>query len=417
VGSGFGDIAPEVGVLGTPVIDMATKTIYLVSKSVAPAGPTFYQRLHALDILTGKEKLAGPATISGTFPGTGDGGSTVKFDARQQNQRAGLALVNGVVYIAWASHEDNYPYYGWVMGYDAADLSQKYVFNASPNMGFGGIWMGGAAPSADSVNHLFLITGNATFDANSATAPNTDYGDTFLKLNNDLTVAEAFTPSDEQSDNMNDADFGSGGTAVLLDLPANGALPTRLVVGGGKDGTVYVLDRDYLGGYGDANAWQKFNLGSSIFSTSGFWNSTLYMAGVGGSLNAFTLDPATAKLVTTPASSSTAHFGFPGSTPSVSSWQDSCGIVWALDDGQYCTPQSAGCGPAVLHAFDATNVETELWNSNMGTGNAAGFAVKFTVPTIANGKVYVGTRGNNTGGSDDSSSIPGELDVYGLLPK
>ncbi|MGB8323936.1 MAG: hypothetical protein WCE52_13340, partial [Candidatus Acidiferrum sp.] len=165
VGSGYGDITPEVGVTGTPVIDPTSDTLYVVSKSVITSGPTFYQRLHAIDITTGNEKTGSPVTIAGTYPGSGDGGTTTTFSPRQQNQRPGLALVNGVVYIAWASHEDTAPYYGWVMGYNASNLSQAAALNISPNVGHGGIWMGGAAPSADSSNNLYLITGNANFDA------------------------------------------------------------------------------------------------------------------------------------------------------------------------------------------------------------------------------------------------------------
>jgi hypothetical protein len=416
VGSGYGDIAPEVGVTGTPVIDPATNTLYVVSKSVMPASGKFFQRLHAVDLVTGKENFAGPATIAATFPGSGDGGTTTTFLPATQNQRAGLALVNGIVYIAWASHEDTAPYYGWVMGYDAHTLAQTGVFNDTPDQGWGGIWMGGAAPSADSAGNLYVITGNGTFDAANAAAPNQDYGDSLLKLTGALTVSQYFTPSDQASDQYNDSDFGSGGTAILVDLPANGGNPTHLIIGGGKDGTLYLLDRDKLGGSGDANAWQHANLGSPIFSTGAFWNSTFYIAGHSGPVHAFPLDPSTAQVNPSPSSTSANSFGFPGSTPSISATGAANGIVWALDNGQYCTPQSLGCGPAVLHAYDARNLGTELWNSSQGTSNSAGYPVKFTVPTIANGRVYVGTRGNNSGGDDSSTSVPGELDVYGVLP-
>ena len=416
VGGGSGDIAPEVGVTGTPVIDPTTNTLYVVSKSAIISGPSFYQRLHAIDLFTGNEKFSGPVTIAATYPGTGDGSTTATFVARQENQRPGLALVNGVVYIAWASHEDTPPWYGWVIGYNANNLSQASVFNDAPNAGKGGIWMSGGAPAADSSGNLYLITGNALFDASSSTAPNNDYGDSFLKLTGSLSVSQYFTPSDQSTDNSQDNDFGSGGAVVLIDLAVNGSNPTHLVLGGGKDGSLYILNRDNMGGSGDSNAWQQITLPNPIFATGAFWNSNFYLATVGGSLQAFSLSSSTAKL--TPASNATsATFGFPGATPSVSSMPDnSNGIVWILDNSQYCTPQSPGCGPAILHAFDANNLATELWNSTQGTGNAAGHALKFTVPTVANGKVYIGTRGNNTGGIDSSTSIPGELDVYGILP-
>jgi Putative Ig domain len=413
VGSGFGDITPEVGVTGTPVIDPSTNTLYVVSKSVA-AGPTFYQRLHAIDMLTGNEKFGGPKAVAATFPGSGDGGSTTTFVPRQQNQRPGLALVNGTVYIAWSSHEDNAPYYGWIMGYDASTLAQKYVLNVTPNVGWGGIWMGGGAPAADANGNLYVLTGNAAFDATNATAPNDDYGDSFLELTGALSVSQYFTPSDQASDNANDADFGSGGAAILVDEP-NSPVP-HLVIGGGKDGYLYLLNRDAMGGLGDSNAWQRFSFGNGVFDTGAFWNGHYYLAGVGGPLRSYTFNMATGKFDLSNVGATSATFGFPGSTPSVSSSGTSNGIVWALNNGNYCTNQSSGCGPAVLHAFDATNVTDELWNSSQGTGNSAGNAVKFTVPTVANGKVYVGTRGNNTGGGSNSTSVPGELDVYGLLP-
>jgi uncharacterized protein YjdB len=413
VGQGLGDIMPEVGVTGTPVINPSTNTLYVVSKSVITSGPTFFQRLHAIDLTTGNEKSGSPVTITGTYPATVAGQTVDTFSPQTQNQRPGLALVNGIIYIAWAAHEDHAPYYGWVMGYDATSLAQSAVLNVTPNVGYGGIWMGGGAPSADLSNNLYLITGNATFDANSSTPPNNDYGDSFLKLTSSLSVSQYFTPSDEANDNANDVDFGSGGAAILMDCPSGPV--QHLVIGGGKDGYLYLLNRDAMGGLGDANAWQRFNFGNSILSTGAFWNNTFYMAGYRGHLQAFSFNTSTCKFNTTNVSQSSASYVF-GGTPSVSSSGTTNGIVWALDNANYCTNQSFGCGPAVLHAYDGTNLATELWNSSQGMGNAAGNAVKFTVPTVANGKVYVGTRGNNTGGTTSSTTIPGELDVYGLLP-
>ncbi len=417
VGFGNGDITPEVGVTGTPVIDLATKTLYVVSKSAIASFPEFFQRLHAIDLMTGNEKFSGPVTIAATYPGTGDGGIVTSFVAREENQRAGLALVNGVVYVSWAAHEDTAPYYGWVIGYNANDLTQASVFNATPNTGNGGIWMSGGAPAADSLGNLYLITGNGIFDATNTAAPNNDYGDSFLRLTGNLSVAQYFTPSDQSIDNMNDQDFGAGGAAVLFDLPMNGSNPTHLVVGGGKDGALYILDRDSMGGSGDSHAWERLPLNNGIFSTAAFWNSTLYLGlSFGSPIHAFSLNSSTAKL-TELGNATPTVFSFFGPTPSVSSTSSNTnGILWALDNSKYCTAQSPGCGPVVLHAYDANNISTELWNSTQGSGNAAGYAVKFTVPTVANGKVYVGTRGNNIGGADNSTSIPGELDVYGLLP-
>jgi hypothetical protein len=423
VGSGNGDITPEVGVTGTPVIDPATNILYVISKSVDSVGSTFYQRLHAIDVATGNEKFGNPANIGPgiTFPGTGDGGSTVSFSARQQNQRPGLALVNGTIYVAWSSHEDHLPYYGWVVGFSASNLAVANVLNVAPNVvstscgsiyGQGGIWMGGGAPAADSNNHLYLITGNGAFDASSSTAPNNDYGDSFLQLTEGLTVSSYFAPSDEVSDACSDVDFGSGGSAVVLNV--NSGTLKHLVVGGGKDGDLYLLNGDTMGGLGDSNARQHFFVGGGIFSTGAFWNNNFYIAPIGSALEDFSFDTSTNLFNTGAASISASTYGFPGATPSISATGTSNGVVWALDNSLYCTPQSPGCGPAVLHAYSAASLSTELWNSGMVAGDAAGNAVKFTVPTVANGKVYVGTRGNNIGGIGSSTTVPGELDIYGL---
>jgi hypothetical protein len=373
----------------------------------------FYQRLHAIDLTTGNERTGSPAAIAGTYPGTGDGGAMVTFSPRRQNQRSGLVLVNGTLCIAWSAHEDALPYYGWVMSYtyNGTSFIQGNVLNVTPNAQGGGIWMDGGAMAVDSGNHLYALTGNGTFDASNAGAPNNDYGDSMLQLSGSLTVSQYFTPSDQLSDDQNDADFGSGGAAVLADLPA-GSPVTHLVVGGGKDGNLYVLNRDLLGGLGDAAAVQKVAIGHGLFSTGAFWNDDLYVAGAGGALSAYSLSLSQAQFALSSASSQV--FGWPGGTPSVSAAGAQGGIVWILDNHLYCTKQSSGCGSAVLHAYDAADVGSELWNSAMAAADAAGNAVKFTVPTVANGKVYVGTRGNNTGGVYGSTSVSGELDVYGL---
>jgi hypothetical protein len=416
VGHGSGDITPETGVIGTPVIDATTNTLYVVSKSVSADQMTFYQRLHAIDLLSGNEKPGSPVLIAATYPGTGDNASTDTFDPRYELQRAGLALVNGTLYIAFASHEDAPPYYGWVLGYtyNGSAFIQTSVLNVTPNVQSGGIWMGGGAPAADSDGNLYLITGNGGFDATNGSAPNNDYGDSLLQVSSALSVLSYYTPSDQAQDDSSDHDFGSGGTAILADLP--GEPITHLIIGGGKDGTLYVLNRDNLGGY-DVNSnrfVQAVALGYGIFSTGAYWNQMFYIAGLGGPLSAYVLNPAVPSFSL--GSSSSTTFGFPGSTPSVSALGTADGVVWALDNSQYCTSQSHGCGPAILHAYDANNTATELWNSAMVGADAGGNAVKFAVPTIANGKVYIGTRGNNTGGAYGSTGVSGELDVYGLKP-
>ena len=413
VGNGTADITPEVGVTGTPVINSFTNTLYVVSKSMNSAGKSFFQRLHAIDITTGNEKFDGPENITSsiTYPGIGDGGSTVSFNSQQQNQRSGLALVNGVVYVAWASHGDTAPYYGWVVAFDPSTLAATNVLNVTPNVQYGGIWMAGGAPSADTNNNLYVITGNAEFDVTSG---GNDYGDCFLQLSGSLNISSFFTPSDQATDDADDNDFGSGGTAVVLNL-ASGILK-HLVIGGGKDGTLYLLNGDNMGGLGDSNARQNFNIGTGIFATGAFWNNNYYIAGVGGPLASYSFNDSTNLFNPANPSQSSSNYGFPGATPSVSSTGASNGIVWALDNTNFCTRHSPGCGPAVLHAYDATTLSSDLWNSSMTIADAAGNAVKFTVPTVANGKVYIGTRGNNTGGVFGSTSVSGELDVYGLKP-
>jgi Putative Ig domain len=428
VGKGYGDLTPEVGVTGTPVIDPTTGTLYVVSKSMNAAGTLFYQRLHAIDMTSGAERAGSPVDIAATYPGTAAGGSTIAFSAQMEDQRAGLALYNGTVYIAWGSHEDALPYYGWMIAYayDGAAFTEVSTYNSTPNTGEGGIWMSGAAPAVDEQGRMYVLTGNGAFDANSPTVPDNDYGDSLLQLSAALQVIGYFTPSDQQSDESFNNDFGSGGATVLADLPAGSPI-THVAIAGGKDGNLYVYNRDALGGFGDSNAWEEMAVGTEgnldtdtpgvLFSVGAIWNDYYYLAGAGGPLQEYQLDPATAKLsLTTTGSSPSGGFLFPGATPSISANGDTNGIVWALDNSQYCTRASPACGPAVLHAYNATNVAEELWNSAESSGDQAGNAVKFTVPTIANGKVYVGTRGNNTGGVYGSTSISGELDVYGLKP-
>lgn len=262
--------------------------------------------------------------------------------------------------------------------------------------------MSGGAPAFGSGNN-YVITGNGNFDGV------TDFGDSFLKLNSGLAIQDWFTPSVEGNLDSLDLDLGSGGAVVLVDLPTS-TVP-HISIGGGKGtnflGQIYVLNRDDMGHNANPdNVVQEFDLGGGIFSTAAFWQNTMYIAGVNQRLKAFALNPATSQFsISTPQQSATSY-GFPGATPTVSSSGTTNGIVWALDTHANGTPNpGTASGPAVLHAYDAANLATELWNSTQGTGNAAGAAgnaVKFTVPTVANGKVYVGAQT--------------ELSVFGLLP-
>ena len=423
VGNGYGDIKPEVGISGTPVIDPVSKTLYVVSKTAVANALPIYQRLHGLNLLNGTERSNSPAGIDSSIsvPGTGDGssGSQLHFNTQTQHQRPGLALANGIVYVAFASHEDKDPYHGWILAFNASTyaLVANGVLNLTPNLvaGYaysrGGIWMSGGAPALDAGNNLYLSTGNGTFDAASG---GSNYGDSTLKLSTGagLAVADWFTPYNQASLDSADSDHGSGGAVLLVNVGSG-----NYVVAGGKQGNLFVLPQSSLGHYNataDSNAHQKFNIGHGIFSTAAFWNNTLYIAGAGLGLQGFTFDT-TLGLFNTGAASVSAHvFGWPGASPSISASGTGNGIAWAIDSNPYCTAQSSGCGSAVLYAMDATHLSTQLWNSSQVAADAAGNAVKFTVPTVANGKVYIGTRGADNGSG--TASVLGELDVYGLKP-
>jgi hypothetical protein len=416
-------IFPDIGILGTPVIDSTSNTIYFVTKTKSTTGPgvVAHQRLHAVNLADGTEIANSPVELDSsiTVPGNCDGGSTIAFNVARENQRPGLALVNGVVYIAWASHGDLDPYHGWILGFSASTLSRVSTFNTSPNAAEGlgycraGIWMSGGAPSADAAGNLYVITGNGVFDGTSA------FGDSFLKLGaaNGLSLTDWFTPMNQLSLDAFDQDLGAGGAAVLVDQ-TSGPHP-HLIIGGGKSQTLYLLDRTNMGHFtsgGPDKVVQTLNVSETDFSTPAFWQNTLYFFGFNGPGLAYTFLPASDTFNPSVASSTTASFSFPGSSPSVSSNGNSNGIVWMIDAHTSGTGDEgpASAGPAVVHAFDATNLGTELWNSSQVTADAAGNAVKFTVPTVANGKVYVGTRGNDT--TLGAGTVFGEVDVYGLKP-
>jgi hypothetical protein len=417
VGAGNGDLTPETGITGTPVIDPASGTLYVVSKSVDAAGITFYQRLHALDLTTGAEKTGSPVTIAATFPGSGDGGTLTTFNAQQQLQRAGLALVNGTVYITWASHEDVTPYYGWIIGYtyNGTAFTQSTVANVAPDAGEGGIWMSGGTPAADTAGNLYLLTGNGQFDASGSGPGGVDFGDSLLQLTPGLAITQYYTPSDQLQGLDDDQDFGAGGP-ILIDLPT-GSPVTQLVSGGGKDGYLVVADTASLGGYdvNNTTAWQRLSIGGGLFSTPAYWNGQLFVGGLGVALQAYQMSAATAQLSPSSAAALTAQVYAAAPTPSVSAQGASNGIVWVIDNSQRCrinTTTTPG-GPAVLAAYDASNVANLLWTSALTGNDDAGNAVRYTVPTIANGKVYIGTRGTGSAACSLTSTT-GELDVYGL---
>jgi hypothetical protein len=394
------DIVPEVGITGTPVIDSQSSTLFVIAKT-KENGTNFVQHLHALDITTGNEKPGSPVAIQASVPGTGDGGDghgNVTFDALRENQRAALLLQNGIVYIAFASHGDNDPYHGWVLGYDAQTLQQIAVYNDTPNGSRGGIWQSGGGPSADIAGNIYLAAGNGTFDEDSGGA---DFGNSFLKFSagpGGLTLIDFFTPFNQADLSASDLDVGSSASVVLPDQ--QGSPHPHLLLVGGKDGLLYLLDRDNLGKFNPQDNSQTvqylFVSAGGIFSTPAVWGNSIYVLATKDVLKAFQLNGGTLSL--TSSSPGSTLFLFPGATPAVSAKGSSNGIVWLIDSSVF-----SGSSPAILHAYDATDVSRELYSSDPnGGGNAAGPAVKFTVPTVANGKVYVGTQN--------------ELSVFAQLP-
>ena len=396
--TGSNDITPWIGITSTPAIDPSTGTLYVVSKVKLPA-TVYQQQLHALDIATGAEKFGGPVTIGATIDGTGDGSIAGKltFDPLRQNARASLTLANGVVYVVYASHGDFMPYHGWVLGYDAATLNQVVVWSDTPDGSDGGIWQSGCGPAVDSNGDLLLVSGNGTFDE---TAPRTNYGDSFIRLTpglGTLTVSDFFTPFNQFLLSANDEDLGSGGNLVLPDQPP--PFP-HLMLSGGKNAALYLvnLDMGMMGGFDpNTNNIVQFipsDVGDGLFSTPAYWQglvngvsqNMIYTVGVKDSLKMFVVSNGQ---ITLPfASISQKLFQFPGASPVISANGQTGGIVWAIDSSAYNSP-----GPAILYAFDATNLSRELYDSNVFAANDnPGAAVKFTNPTVANGKVYLGTQ-------------------------
>ena len=409
-----GDLQPLVGITSTPVIDPTTKTIYVEAKS--NNGISFIHRLHALDLLTGNEKSPGPVVIAATVSGTGDGSSNgeLAFDNWHELNRPGLLLLNGTIYLAYGSHCDGSPYHGWLFAYDAGTFAQKSVYVTTPNGGLGGFWMSGAGVAADGSGNIFIASGNGDFDTTHVPAKET--GDTILKLgttNQILTQLDYFTPHDQAGMGSGDGDLGSGGVVLLPDQP--GSFP-HILVEAGKNGKVYVVNRDQMttnnshycsGCASDTEIIEESEIAFlgccslGMFNAPTYWNNTLYFWGAKDVLKSVPITNGLPDFAHFTAS--TPFITFPGAGTSVSSNGTTAGsgIVWAIDSSQYGSP-GPGPGPAVLYAFDATNVQTVLYSSGQNaTRDKAGNAVKFTVPTVANGKVYVGTST--------------EVDVYGLL--
>jgi Big-like domain-containing protein len=391
-------LGPEVGITGTPAIDPNTNTLY-VSAMTSDNG-TVRHRLHALDLLTGAEKFGGPVVIQASVPGKGsgnDGLGNVPFDNSTQNQRPGLLLLNGVVYIASAAYSDVEPYHGWIIGYDAQSLGQVAVFNATPDTSAGGIWHGGCAPSADSNGNLYVMTGNGHFDSTGK-----EWGQSFLKLNGSLQVVDYFTPYNWSTINATDLDIGSGCPALLP--TQSGTAHPNLLVSGTKDGKIYVIDRDLMGKFqsgSNSQIPQTINLNPAnvtsgtrprMYSSPAYWNGHVYTASANLNLRSYTLSNSHLTL----SSQSNDHFTSRGPIPVVSGNGTTNGIVWLAD-------RITSSGVVVLRAYNAANVSQQIYSSAQNsTRDSIGNGMPFTVPTVANGRVYVGAKG--------------KVAVFGLLP-
>ncbi len=322
------------------------------------------------------------------------------FDPRKYKERAALLLLNGTVYTTWASHCDAGPYTAWVMAYSATTLQQTHVLNLTPNGSEAAIWMAGAGPAADSDGFIYLLTGNGTFDTtlNGSGFPNQgDFGNSFMKLSTSsgLTVADYFTMSNTTSESNADQDLGSGGCMVLPDVTDNGNQVHHLAVGAGKDSIIYVVNRDSMGKFNsttDQIYQQVSGAIGGVWSMPAYFNDAVYYGAVGDHIKAFSI--ANAKLSTSATSQTGTSFTYPGSTPSISANGTANAMVWAIENSS----------PAVLHAYDATNLSVELYNSNQAASSRDHFGNgnKFMTPTIVNGKVYVGT--------------PNGVAAFGLLP-
>src|ERR1700688_3976340 len=397
---GTDDITPEIGITATPVIDTNSNTIYVVGKTKESGN--YFQRLHALDITTGAEKPGSPVTLFAQVNGNGNGssGGVVRFDPKLGNNRAALLLLNGTVYIAFASHGDQGPYHGWILAYNAATLQQTSVFCPTANGAASGIWMSGAGLAADTINsgRLFVATGNGAFNATAPYNNSMSYGDDLIRIETStgaMKVSDQFTAFNQNYLSTNDLDLGSGGVMLLPDQSSGGH--THLMVQASKEGRIYLVDRDNLGGYNSSsdNIVQEIvgQIGG-VWGSPAYWNGHLYFWGSNDSLKSFSFANGSIGKIT-PESSE--NGGYPGPTPSISSNGSSNGIVWDVLSSAYTSG-----GSAVLLAHVATNVSNTLYSSNQNSSrDYPGGAVKFAVPTVTNGKVYVGTSNY--------------LSVYGLL--
>ena len=380
-------ISPLIGVTSTPVIDTSTGTMYVVSVTLESNARIV--RLHALDIATGAEKFGGSKVVTATVSGTGRDSvnGVIKLESNCY-QRTGLAMSGNNIYVGFGHCA-----HGWMLAYDKTTLAQTAVFNSTPNGAGGMFWNSGGAPAVDASGNLYTIS------AVDAGDPASGFNDSFLKFSSVLKVQDFFMPGNEAFLRQNDADLGSGDVVIL---PNNSSTHPYELIGGGKDGRLFVINRANMGKFNSTTdqVVQTIQTGTqqfdNIFSTPGYWNGFLFVHDEADVLKSYGWSSTTGLLTATFTAKGAHVFGVHGATVSISSNGNADGIVWEIES----TNQPSG-GAAILHAYDALNVATELYNSGQGGAwDVAGPAVKFTVPTVADGKVFVGTAK--------------ELDVYGL---
>ena len=390
-----GDLVPSAGITGTPVIDPGSQTMYLVALVKDNNG--FHHRLFALDVTSGAERPGSPVELSPTVPGTGANSMNgmIQFDPGTHYQRAALLLSGGVVYVGIGGNaESNSDNHGWIVGYKASNLAPTFTFCTSPNDFWSSIWQTGGGLASDGAGYIYAETANGTFDVDTG---GSDYGDSAIKLDSTGAVVDYFTPYNQSDLSNGDIDFGSANPLLLPDQ--SGPVQHELLASG-KPGILYLVNRDNMGHFHNGSDSQivqsvsafpnNSGITNGIFMSPAYWNGWVYVAGIGDNLQAFSLS--SGKLSNSFQSQTPEQFSFPGATVSVSSNGANAGIAWVLD----------GSG-GVLYAYDATNLATELYNTTQAANSRdqPGQPVKFAVPTIANGHVYVGTQT--------------ELDVYGLL--
>jgi hypothetical protein len=398
-GGGYQDFSGNIGIVGTPVIDTTRGTMYFVARSTT--GSTFVQYLHAVNIVDGNEIAGSPTQITATYSGNGDGSvnGVIAFDAQRQNQRQGLTLLNGIVYVTFSSHCDWGPYHGWILGYDAATLQQRVVYNATPNGYAGGMWESGTGMAADAAGNLYVVTGNGTVgDSADPTSP-TNRAESALKLTpvgSTLGVASYFTPYDYQYLNDNDLDYGSMGGLLI---PNSGYYLT-----GAKDGTLYLLNKDAMGGYlSSGNQVQQVvplggtaNMHCQTAYFKGSAREFVYVWSENDPLRAIPFDRTSNLLA--PQSQVLGPVGPTGQSGAVLSVssngsKDGTGIVWA--SYAFSGDAEHAVSPGVLRAFAANDITQELWNNRQNVArDGAGNYAKFSAPTIANGHVYLPTFSN-----------------------